>query len=85
MTVSKKADKSLDPCRKMKTQEQQRCSSSLSLKPQESGEPAVNILDQKLVGLRYTKIGELSRKRLMGQSEDKGGGSLLVVTKSLFS
>lgn len=66
MTVSKKADKSLDLCRKVKTQEQQRCSSSPNLKPQESGEPSVNILDQKLVGLRSTKNGELSQQEADG-------------------
>lgn len=88
MTVSKKADKSLDLCCTMKTQEQQRCSSSPNLKPQESGEPAVNILDQKLVGLRCTKNGELSRKRLIGQPENKEEGllsSLLPLSQSLFS
>lgn len=85
MTVSIKVDKSLSMCRKMKTQEQQRGSSSPNLKPQESGEPAVNILDQKLVGLRYTKNGELSQQEADEQGAAAGGGSLLVVVMSLFS
>lgn len=82
MTVSKKVDKPLDPCCKMKTQEQQRCSSSPNRKPQESGEPAVNILDQKL---------EIHKKRRAQQEvdgpawEQGDGDPLLVVVKSLFS